>query len=205
MALSEKLAKKFAKLLNKAGLEDDKVNEIVGEIEEALTEEDAQDGNNPAPEEPKAPEVEEEQKSEEPKPEEPAAEDGDNPVVPNGEVPPQPEVPPAPDGSIESVLSQFNPEVPPQEPVATPNPEGEVPPAPSDALEVQKLRNDIEELKKANKGWEARVNSLEDALKKAGILEGESNVGDETPVPLPDAPNGQGVILDEVLKTINGK
>ena len=105
--MKEKLAKKLTKLLAKAGLEEDKVAEILGEVEEAITEEDVEDTENTNPEEndgqpgPAKEEGKEEgndgNKTDEDKPE-------DKPVE---ELPPapQPEENPT-DGSIEQVLAQ---------------------------------------------------------------------------------------------------
>lgn len=190
MAFNERLAKKLAKLLVKAGLDEDKVDDIVGQVEEELAEEGTQGGDPVPPEgDPIPPTPTQEEPSGDPIPQE----------EPDQEPEPQGDPVPPDEGAIP-------PEVPPQE-----VPPQEVPPelppiSQADPTEIEALKAELEEQKKANEGLLARVDSLEKALKAAGILEGTpESVGVEPNPTLPDAPNGQGAILDEVLKQINGR
>ena len=190
MAFNERLAKKLAKLLVKVGLNEDKAAEIVDEVAVELAEEGNPEVNDPVPPEgdPIPPLPPEEEPSGEPIPQE---EPGQEPAPQEVPVPPLP-----PEGAVPPEVPQEVPgqEVPP-----------EVPPIPqTDPTELEAVKAELEEQKKANEGLLARVDSLEKALKAAGILEGTpESVGVEPNPTLPDAPNGQGAILDEVLKQIN--
>lgn len=209
--MKERLEKKLRKILAKEGLDEEQVDKIVAEVDDATTEEDVPEGANPedAPnpegeEEPVPPTPEEEEPVEEPAPEEPV------PPAPAPEepVPPTP-VPPA-DGSIESVLENFNPtpeEVPPE---GQPAPEGQpVPPAaPAPDPVIEELKAQYEEQKKANEGLQARVDTLEKALRDAGILEGEGTsavVGVEQNIVPEDKKDDFSGTLDEVLTQVNNK
>ena len=191
MAFNERLAKKLAKLLVKAGLDEDKVDDIVGQVEEELAEEGTP-GDDPVPPEgdPIPPTPDQEEKGGDP--------------APNEDPQPSPQADPEPQGDP---VPPLPPEGDPQpEPGPELPPEVVPPPAPTiDPSVVEELRGALEEQKKANEGLLARVDSLEQALKAAGILEGTPSVGVEPNPTLPDAPNGQGAILDEVLKQINGR
>jgi len=211
MAFTEKLAKKLKKILAKAGLDEEKIDEVVDEVESATSEEDIPDDVNhvdegaPTPsdepvEEPSDEEVPpKEQPVEEPPVEEPPVEE-----VPPVEVPPVPAQPG--DGSIESVVNDFVNGVAPQE-----EPQPEVPPEvapivpPQADPQVQDLLARVEELSKANEGLLTRIASLEDALRQAGIIDGTQELGDERPTLPENANNGQGNILNDILKQINNK
>lgn len=191
MAFNERLARKLAKLLVKVGLNEDKAAEIVDEVAVELAEEGSPEVNDPVPPEgdPIPPIPPEEEPSGDPIPPEPGPAPIEEEPEPEGEpVPPLP-----PEGAI------------PQEPTPELPPEVPQPPIPTiDPSIVEGLKGELEEQKKANEGLLARVDSLEQALKAAGILEGTpQSVGVESNPTLPDAPNGQGAILDEVLKQIN--
>lgn len=194
MAFNERLARKLAKLLVKVGLNEDKAAEIVDEVAVELAEEGNPEVNDPVPPEgdPIPPLPPEEEPSGEPVPQE---EPGQEPEPQGEPVPPLP-----PEGAVP-------PEVPQEIPQEVPGQEvpPEVPPIPqTDPTELEAVKAELEEQKKANEGLLARVDSLEKALKAAGILEGTpQSVGVEPNPTLPDAPNGQGAILDEVLKQIN--
>ena len=190
MAFNERLAKKLAKLLVKVGLNEDKAAEIVDEVAVELAEEGTPGGDPVPPEgDPIPPTPPEEEPSGDPIPQE----------EPDQEPEPQGDPVPPDEGAIP-------PEVPPQE-VPPQEVPPELPPIPqADPTEIEALKAELEEQKKANEGLLARVDSLEKALKAAGILEGTpESVGVEPNPTLPDAPNGQGAILDEVLKQINGR
>lgn len=198
--MNERIAKKLKKLLAKAGLEEDKVDEVVEEVEAALAEEDVpEEGGNP--EEAPLPPSEEEAVEEVPEEvvEEAAAE----------EVPPSEEEAAPGDGNIESALE----ELAAQEEGAVP-PEGEVPPTPDQELppvpqvdpnEVAQLAADFGEAKKTIEGLLARIDSLEEALKASGVISNDSKVGDETPRLTPNANQDNADAFDDVLAVINGK
>lgn len=204
MPLNERLEKKLRKLLAKADLKEEEIDEVVDEIKSPKTEEDAPDGNNPVESEvPPSDENKEEVKEEI---EEKVEEKPDQEVAPN----PQPETDGSLDNTVAALVEGLN--VPPAEevpPVADPAQEvAPVEPVAAPELDpkYQELVAALEEQKKANEGLNARVKSLEDALRAAGILEGnvQPQVGFENPN-LPESINGQGDILGEVLSQINRK
>lgn len=187
--MKEKLEKKLLKILAKAGLDEEKANEIVEEVKSAVSEEDAPDSTDPEDTpNPEGQETNEGNDQEGTTP--PPSEEGEIPPVPP--VPPTEEqVPPAP--APEVPPAEIPPEVPPAVPTVNPN--------------LQKALALLEEQQKANQGLLARVNALEEALRSAGIIEGSApqTVGVETPTPLPESINNQGNILSDVLAQINGK
>lgn len=139
-------------------------------------------------------------------------------VVPEGEdevVPPQDEVPaesesvpPVPPEAQEEVpQAEVPPEVPPVEvpPTEQPVPGPEVPPQFVSIEEFETVKNELAEQKKANEGLLNRLSSLEEALKKAGVIDGseDSSVG----VDDPQAPGSTNVdtTMDDVLREINTK
>lgn len=196
MALNERLERKLTKILAKLGLDDDKIDEIVDEVLEATSEEVTPEGGNP--EETPIPPSVEEVVAEEPAPQEEEPQELP-PETPNVEVAPEGPTP----GSIEDAVAGLVPESAPEEVVA-PTPD-QVPPTPNfEDPRVNDLLNEITELKKANEGLVARVGSLEDALKNAGVIEGSQTIGDERPS-LPESVNNQGDVLTEVLNRLNGK
>lgn len=197
--MNEKLAKKLKKILAKAGLDEDKVDDIVDEVEVALTEEEVPEDVNPEENEAQVPPSEEEgaptpEEAQVPPESEPAPE----------EVPPTEE--PAPqetDGSIEQALNQLAAEEGAQ------TPEADVLPAPAipaiDPNEVAKLTKDLNEANKTIEGLVKRIDSLEDALKSAGVITSETKVGDETPRITPNANQDNADAFDDILDVINGK
>lgn len=199
--MNERIAKKLKKLLAKAGLEEDKVDEVVEEVEAALAEEEVpeEEGN---PEEAPLPPSEEEVVEE--VPEEVVEE-----AAPNEEVPPLEEEAAPGDGNIEAALQ----ELAAQEEGAVP-PEGEVPPTPDQALPevpqvdpsaIQQLQSDFAEAQKTIEGLLARIDSLEEALKASGVIANDSKVGDENPRLTPNANQDNADAFDDVLAAINGK
>lgn len=200
MALNERLEKKLAKILTKAGLDEEKVNAIVDEVEEALTEEVAPEEGNPeeAPIPPSAEEiVAPDQVEGDPAPEEIPA--------------PQEEETSAPtDGSIESALQELAAQ---EEAPVPPQPEVPVDPATQEPLIpqvdpnlVQELQTQLGEANKTIEGLVARIDSLEEALKGAGVITSSSALGDEKPRITPNANRENGdEAFDEVLAAINGK
>lgn len=201
MAFNEKLEKKLKKILAKAGLEEDKVDAIVDEVEGALEEEDVPEDVNPVEEEPLPP-------SEEPK-EEPEAPAEEQVAPTEGEVPPQEEVVAPNDGNIEQALNELAAQTEgaatPQEEVVPPTPAQEQLPPPIDPSQIEQLTHDLGEAHKTIEGLVARIDSLEEALKSAGVITGESKVGDETPRITPNASADQNDAFDDILDVINGK
>lgn len=198
--MNEKLAKKLKKILAKAGLEEDKIGEIVDEVEEELAEEAVPEEGNP--EENPVPPSEEEGA---PAPEEAPVPVEEEPAPAPEEAPVPEEVPPT-DGSIDAALN----ELAAQEGAAAP--QAEVPPAPVEAplpavdpAEFGKLVSDLGEANKTIEALKARVDSLTEALKGAGVITSESRVGDETPRITPNANANQEDAFDDILDVINGK
>lgn len=193
------LLEKLAEILAALGLTDEQVNKIVGDVESTVSEEVAQEGGNP----------EEENPAPEETPEEPAPEEEGAPVPPT-EVPEPETDAPAGDGSIESVLAeaaaQEDAAVPPEEQAVPPTPEQPPVPEVDPLAKIAELESTIEEYKKANDGLIARIDSLEQALKAAGVIDGNSaTVGDETPRVTPNASAGEESPLDDIIGVINGK
>lgn len=200
--MNEKLAKKLKKILAKAGLDEEKINSIVDAVEEAVTEEEAPEDVDP--EEAEA-EVSEEEVVEEPDQvveEAPVEEEAPNEEV----LPPQEEVAQENDGSIEAALNELAAQegVAPNE-AQVPGPEAEAPLPTIDPSEVQKLQNDLAEANKTIEGLVARIDSLEEALKGAGVITSNSKLGDENPRLTPNASANQEDAFDDILNVINGK
>ena len=195
----EKLKAALAEL----GLEEGQIEEVVAassdepkEDPEGKSEEENTSGENPAPEE---------------KPSESEGNEGEGDVVPpQDEVPAEPEVvPPVPEVPQDEVPVEEPPveeppveEVPAEEP---PVPGPELPPQFVSIEEFAEVKNELAEQKKANEGLLARVGSLEQALKDAGVIDGsvDSSVGIDDP----SAPGATNVdtTLDDVLRDINRK
>lgn len=198
--MNERLAKKLKKILAKAGLTEEEIGKIVDEVEEAVTEEVVEEEGNPeeAPLPPSEEVVEETPIVEEAPIEE---------VAPTEEVAPiQEEVAPETDGNIESALAELaaqEGDVPPQV---------DVPPTPVEPLapqidpsQVQELVNQLGEANKTIEALTTRVDSLEEALKSAGVITSDSKLGDETPRITPNANANNEDAFDDILATINGK
>lgn len=203
MAFNEKLEKKLKKILAKAGLDEDKIDKVIDDVEGELAEEDTPDDVDPEESAPNPESEEVEEPNEEPSEEEPQVEENPapSPSDENGVVPGSNEE------AVGGLVEGLQPEVPPQPPI--PPEEEVVTPAPApvpqiDPGQIQDLISKVEELTKARDGLLNRVASLEDALKKAGVIEGSPVVGDERPT-LPESANGQGDLLKEVLAQINPK
>ena len=186
---------KLTKILAKLGLDDDKIDEIVDEVLEATSEEGAPEGVNP---EEIAPAPIEEEPTEVVEETTPTEEPQELPP----ELPPEEVVEDPAPGSVDEVVNNFAQEVAPQEEVA-PTPDQPLPTPIADPR-IDELVAQLEEQKKANEGLVARITSLEDALKKAGVIEGSPSIGDERPT-LPNSINDQGDILGDVLKQLNGR
>lgn len=205
--MKEKTLKKIRKLLAKEGVEEEKIDSIVDEIESTeesdedspIDEEETEEVVNPIPPE----EVSEIPPEVTPVDEEGLSQGEPTPTLvppsipPEGDLEQQPPVDAIP-GSIEDALGQLgaNGEVPP---------ESQPTPTPTVDPQIQDLLTEIEELKKANEGLLARVSSLEEALKSAGVIEGGLSFGDERPS-LPTSEETQANDqLASILRQINGK
>lgn len=200
MALNERLEKKLKKILAKAGVKEDKIDEVVEEVEAATSEEEVPE-EEPIPEETPLPPSEEEVV--EPTPEEVVEE-----AAP-GEGEPIPEQVAPSDGNIEAALQELAAqeegaptpeEIPPQEP--TPD---QLPPVPQVDPQVQELVAQLGEANKTIEGLVARIDSLEAALKESGIISGTSPLGDENPRITPNANANNEDAFDDIIATINGK
>lgn len=217
--MEEKLAKKLNKVLSKAGIDEDKIANILDEVEKTLAEEEVKEDDNPVEDaEPVVEEKEEitdadkdgkekveEEIKEEMKEEQPLDPVEDAPVE-EGVAPVDAEQ----DGSIESAINsmvgQQEEGVAPVEEVAE-QPVPEVPNAPVvDIDQVNKLGNDLQEANKTIEGLIARIDSLESALKQSGIMtDGGVAIGDEQPKLTPNANAFGGNPIDDVLDHINGR
>ena len=211
--MNEKLAKKLSKILAKAGLEEDKIEGILEDVEEALAEEGAPEGDNP--DENQLPPSEEEGN-------ENPVEEGEGELPPEGELPVPPsedDVPPADelppqegDGSIEDALSQLAAQeegapVPPQpqEEVQTAV-EPPVPQVPAvDPSVIGELQNQLGEANKTIEALKAQIDSLFNSLKEAGVISGGQSIGDETPRVTPSSSAENDDAFDDILATINGR
>lgn len=211
--MNEKLAKKLEKLLAKAGLDEDKIDEILSEVEEASAEESAPDGDNP--DENQVPPSDENGANE-------PTEEGAGDVPPEGELPippePQGDVPPEGDvptqegdGSIGDALAQLAAQ---EGDVVPPQPEGEVPPTPDqapaapqfDPTVIEQLTSQLGEANKTIEALKTQVDSLYEALREAGVISGESKLGDETPrVTESASTDASADAFDDILSVINGK
>jgi hypothetical protein len=187
----EKLIESMRKTLAELGLDEETINAAIEKIvADAQSEENPQPSGDPVP------------------PTEPTDELPVPPVPPEEEVPgegPSPD-PSAVDAQVESEGDPIPPqEVPPvEEPTPAPAP---VPPFdPTELIaKVEEVTQANEELKKANEGLLQRVASLEEALKKAGVIDGSSlaqSVGDENPAAAPQNPTSD--VFSDTLRELNG-
>lgn len=182
--MNERLEKKLRKILSKAGLNEDKINELVDQVKEDKAEEVSENGDNP---------------------------DG-------ASVSPNENENVAPSGDEEDVstdpMQEATPDVvPPTPPMETPQPSDVVPedqaipptaPVPTiDPNQFAQLMTDYQEMKKANEGLLARVESLESALREAGVISGNSVLGDENPRVTPNSNTQMSNPMDDVLREIN--
>ena len=122
--------------------------------------------------------------------------EGEGDVAPSDEPNPADVVPP--EGDVPPVDVPVEPE-----PAPAPIP----PFDPAPLLEqITALQGALDEEKKANEGLSARVQALEEALKKAGVIDGSSpiaEVGDGMPGAAPTNPTED--VFSNVLAEINGK
>jgi hypothetical protein len=185
---------KLRAALIEAGMEEEQIEEVIAASSDET--EVVSEGND-----------EESSTSGEVPPEEEAPSESE--VIPEGEdevVPPQDEVP-AESESVPPVPPEAQEEVPPTEvPPEEPSVPGpEVPPQFVSIEEFETVKNELAEQKKANEGLLNRLSSLEEALKKAGVIDGseDSSVG----VDDPQAPGSTNVdtTMDDVLREINTK
>lgn len=212
--MTEKLEKKLRKLLAKADVSEEKIDELIEEIK------DESDIEETTVTEEVKPEVEEDNPVETPNEDVPV----DLPVAPPTEEPSEGDVPPESvpavevpneepaqvnDGSIEAALNDLaaQGDVPPkaaaQNPVNEPVAPDVAPAIPDPA--ITELQKTIEELQNANEGLLKRIDSLEEALTKAGLIEGAATVGDETPRVTPNGNQENADPMDEIISVINGR
>lgn len=198
----DKKLEKLKKILSKLGLDEEKQKEIldiVNSDDKDVEEDDAkiveEEQVEETPAEESSPEGDGDAPSEEPDPVDPPEAPVEEPTP--VEEPPVEESSPLPDGITEvdpNTLGDVPPEPNPEEPVPTPD-------VPSVDYEAKLAAQ--EELINAQK---ARIDSLEEALKKAGILDdtGVTNqVGtDDNQAPANDPIDNP---VQRVLKEINGK
>jgi len=196
--MNEKLAKKLEKLLAKAGLDEDKIDEILSEVAEASAEEGVPNDVDPEA----VPEGEGEVQGDDVPTEELPVEE-----VPQEEVVPQAEeeqVPPT-DGSIENALNELAAQ---EQGGQVPPTEQAVPPVPQvDPSQIEQLVGDLGEAQKTIQGLLARIDSLEQALTQAGVISGGgSQLGDEQGAITPSANHDASAdVFDDVLARLNGK
>lgn len=176
-----KIIEKLKTILEEKGIDEETSKEILAELDEGEGE--------PKPEEesPAVP-LEETPKATDESQEEPGAKEAEAPAI---EVPPEAEAPTEP----------TEPALPIEEPAE------EVPPAPIPEADPKKeqLRNDLDELKKANEGLLARVDSLEEALRRAGVIEGEKPTQVGYNKPSAPANDGEDVDLASFFAKANRK
>lgn len=185
--MNEKLKKKLQKLLSKAGLDEDKIEKVLAEVENPN--EDTDKGEEETVE--TAPVVEGEG--------EPAPVDEPLPDNVDENAEPQPEVPQAM-ADVPPTEEQPMPQPPVEE---TPVQEEQPVPVPQPDGQMQELLKANEELKGALDGLMNRINALEQALKDGGIME-DSN-GEDVGVDKPNAPANNPVDdpMTEVLAQLN--
>ena len=214
--------KKLEEILAAKGIPEEKIDEIVAELksdekedEEEKGEEESKGSEDGKAEEELPPSTEDAPSEEDDLP--PGSHDGtpseqsvapqdDADIPPSEELPPvdEPPVPPTdelpPDPSAE--------EVPPSDvsPIEDAQPE---PPAPSvDPSVLDDLLGKLEESNKTIEGLLARVDSLEQALKSAGVLDESETVdpvGDDNPRNLENGSIGASDDFDDALSALNGK
>jgi len=191
---------KLRAALVEAGVEEGKIDEILESVSEEEVEEtpegksEEEITSSETQEEAEEPSGEQEEKGEEEG--EPSQEEGEPAPESVPEIPeePQPELPP------EEVVPV---EEPPVEEVPGEVPPVDVPPQYVSLEEFAEVKNELEEQKKANEGLLSRISSLEEALKKAGVIDAssDSSVGLDDP----QAPGSRVVdtTMDDVLREIN--
>lgn len=205
--MKDKKLKKLKKELSKLGLDEEKQKEILDIInsdDEDVEEDDAEivEEEVKVPEEDASLEGDGKSEDEIPEPVDPLApkSEGDEEVPPTEEVPPVEDTP-LPEGMDRVDPSQIGNEVPPVPNTDEPVPNPVTPDVPNVDYEQKiKEQNALIEAQKK------RIDSLEEALKKAGILtdSGETNqVGvDDNQAPANDPLDDP---VERVLKEINGR
>lgn len=206
--MKDKKLKKLKKELSKLGLDEEKQKEILDIInsdDEDVEEDNAEivEEEVKVPEEDASPEGDGKSEDEVPEPVDPLApeSEGDEEVPPTAEEVPPVEDTPLPEGMDRVDPSQIGNEVPPVPNTDEPVPNPVTPDTPNVDYEQKiKEQNDLIEAQKK------RIDSLEEALKKAGILtdSGETNqVGvDDNQAPANDPLDDP---VERVLKEINGR
>lgn len=186
----DKLIQALTEILASVGLDAETIDAVVGKLS-AIAEDESDEENTvevaPTTDEPTTDEVP-------PLPPEPTDEgngetQSDEPSP--DEVEATEEVPPVPTEEVTPV--EPTPDVVP--PVEEPQP----------PFDPSPLLSAIEELQKANEGLIARVESLEEALRVAGVLDGENpatQVGDPNPSQTPQNPTND--VFNDVLRELNG-
>ena len=184
--MNERLEKKIRKYLAKAGLSEDKVNDIVDDVNEEVAEGVGEENKgNPAENASVPPVVEGED------------EDGDTDDEEGGDV-----VPPVVEGDLpQETPSEVPPVVNPED-----DPTAIVPPTPTiDPNQFAQVVTDLEESNKAIQGLLARIDSLESALRDSGVITSQSAIGgNENPI-VPPSGNRVPNPMDDVLAQINPK
>lgn len=170
---------KLKETLKANGIDDETIAKIIADMEKKPEEgEKPQEGDEPKGDEPQGegdPEKGEPTPTpEDVNPEDVPSENNEGDPQGEGELPPDEEVPPTPNPE------ELPPEVPPEVVPPTPEEPGpEVPPVPP--FDPTELLGKIDEMGKSIEGLLARIGSLEDALKGAGVLEksDDENIGFE--------------------------
>lgn len=187
---------KLKETLSANGVDDETIAKVIADLEktddedEKPNEDNKEDGTSEN-DEPPANDTDEVDDDDLP----PGSNDGA--PIEEGAIPPDADLPPVP--PTEDVPPVEEPPVPPQE---------EVPPAPvPPAFNPDELIAKYEELKAANDGLLARVDSLEQALKDVGVLDKSDadEVGvDDQRIP-PSGSNGAVDAFDDALDVLNNR
>lgn len=184
----DKFIEKLVGILASIGLDEDKINEVVAKLSDTTPDEVVEEN----PKEGDPADQPNEQEDQQPTPPTPVEEEG------AGNLPPSDEPAPV---DAPTVLAEGD--VPPTDQTQPP-----VPPFdPTQLIEqISGLSTQLDEVKKANEGLVARCGALEEALKKAGVIEEGSTttqVGDPLPSAAPQSPTDD--VLADVLSELNGR
>jgi len=187
----DKLIDALRETLSKLGLDEEKIEAAIQEaVAKASAEGDPNPSGDPVPPEPNSdpvPPVDpvDGKEGEGGEPTSDSSNPDDVPPAEGDPVPPAEDSTPPVEPDVVPVAGQSVPEVPPFDPAP--------------------LLAEIDELKKANKGLLARVDSLTEALKTAGVID-DSNpvaeVGDPLPAAAPSSPTDD--VMSSVLNKLNG-
>lgn len=181
--MNERLEKKLRKILSKAGLNEDKINELVDQVKEDKAEEVSENGDNPDGAS--------------------VSLDENENVTPSGD---------EEDVTTDPMQEAASEVVTPTPPMETPQPsesdvvppDQAIPSVPTiDPNQLAQLMTDYQEMKKANEGLLARVESLESALRESGVISSNSVLGDENPRVTPNSNTQMSNPMDDVLREIN--